>query len=241
MQTTLFSPAVDHKEQALFHFSRFEVAQVLESLVKAKSIDPYLADLDWLITLCEFADSVGAHARMSAAQTARLWREAEELWKAGKMEVVAIIFLRQHIAQRLLAGKFTAEGFCAAEEKTLHRGICYLVLHNWQAAHHDLLHLVTQCQEQAVPAHWAYFADSAYALKRWAEANLGYACALLAEPEAVDELTLIHPKLRNILQRLRFTGEIEKLARALWPFEAWREGILEIPRGRNFLFFSLQH
>jgi hypothetical protein len=173
MQANLFSPALDHKEQALLHFSRFEVTQALENLVKAKSIDPDLADLDWLVTLCEFADSVGAHDRMSAGQTAQLWRAVDDLWKMGKIAAGAVNFLRKLLAQRLLPGKFTVEGFCAIEEKILHRGVCHLMLRQWEEAHHDLLQLVTEQQELAMPVHWAYFADAAYALKRWAEANLG--------------------------------------------------------------------
>ncbi|MGH7494701.1 MAG: hypothetical protein ACREOO_20205 [bacterium] len=241
MQASLFSPAIDFKEQALLHFSRFEVRQALACLEKAKSIDPYLADLDWLINLGELEQGFGAQARMSAAQTARLWRAGDELWKAGKIEVVAINLLRTHIAQRLLAGKFTPAGFCSPEEKNLHCGICHLVLRNWQAAFQNLLHLVTEHQELTLPVHWAYFADAAYALRRWPEASLGYARALLAEPEAVDELTLMHAGLRGILQRLRFKGGNEKLARALWPFESWRQEVLEVPRGRTFLFSDLQH
>ena len=240
MQANLFSPAIELKEEALKQLSRFELREAREYLAKAKDIDPYLADLELLLSLCDFAQQAGAHTRMSAAKTEQLWQLAEQKRRAGKIGVAGIKFLREWIARRQLAGEFTAAGFCSKAAEYLHRGVCHLVLSHWQAAHQDLLNLVTDHQETVLPLHWAYFADAAHALHRWQEASLGYALALLADPHAVDDLTLAQPELHGILQRLRFKNDRESLARAWWPFEAWRERVLQIPHGRTFLFSNLQ-
>lgn len=240
MQANLFSAAIDFKEEALKQLSRFELREAHENLAKARDFDPYLADLDLLLSLCEFAQDAGAHAHMTGAKAEQLWQLADEERRAGKIAIAANKFLRELIARRLLEGQFTPAGFCPRGEEYLHRGVCHLVLGHWQAAHQDLLSLVTDHPERTQPMHWAYFADSAQMLRRWPEANLGYALALLAEPQAVDDLTLAHPELRRILQHLQLKGTRESLARAVWPFEAWREQVLQIPRGRTFLFAHLQ-
>ena len=135
MQASLFSPAIDFKEAALKHLSRFELQTAQEDLAKAKDFDPYLADLDLLISLCEFAQEAGAHAHMTGAKAEQLWRLAEGERRAGKIAIAANKFLRELIARRLLEGQFTPAGFCSRGEEYLHRGVCHLVLGYWQAAH----------------------------------------------------------------------------------------------------------
>jgi hypothetical protein len=240
MQANFFSPAIELKEEALKQLSRFELREARECLVKARDFDPHLADLDLLLGLCDFAQRAGAHARMTAAKAEQLWQLAEEERTAGKIATAAIRFLREWIAQRLLAGEFTATGFCPRAGSYLHRGVCHLVLGHWQDAYENLLNLVSDHADCALPVHWAYFADAAQALRRRQEANLAYALALLADPQSVDDLTLAQPELRGTLQRLRFKNERESLARAWWPFEAWREQVLQIPRGHTFLLKVLQ-
>ena len=56
LQNDLFnSAALDHKENGLRQLDELNFAAALDHLTIAKEVDPYLADLDFLIALAEFA------------------------------------------------------------------------------------------------------------------------------------------------------------------------------------------
>ncbi|MDZ7266788.1 MAG: hypothetical protein ONB48_06610 [candidate division KSB1 bacterium] len=235
MQANLFSNALEHKERALAHLDKFELKQAWECLEIAREIDPYLADLDLLAAVCQFARYANAHPRMSAQEAAAVWHAASLALQAGSLGAVAVRLLRQLLARRLLQGRFTATLFCAGGEKILHRGVCHLVLGQWQEAHRDLLDLVAVHPGLALPVHWGYLGDAAHALKLWKDANLAYLRLLFSDPHQADVLTLQHPGLRNMLTRLlQETGE-ETEARGRWPFYAWWEDVIHIPAGGKFL------
>lgn len=241
MQAHLFSNAIEHKERALAHLEKFELDQAWESLAIAKEIDPYLADLDLLAVICQFARYQNAHAGMSAAEAAGVWHAAGEAAQAGSLSPVAMRQLRQLLAQRLLKGRFTATLFCGGKEKILHRGVCHLALAHWQEAYRDLLDLVTTHRELAQPVHWGYLGDAAHALKLWKDANLAYLRLLFTNPHQADVLMLHHSGLRDILFRLRNETGDETEARGLWPFLAWQENAIEIPTSGKLLLPIVTH
>lgn len=236
MQANLFSNAIEHKERALTQLDAFEFDQAWSSLEVAREIDPYLADLDILAASCSFARYAGAHAKMPATKVAELWHLINEAYGAGSLAAAAALQLRQVLARRLLAGRFTETLFAGAAEKNLHRGVCHLVLAHWQEAHRDLLDLATAHPELARPVHWGYLGDAAYALKRWKDANLAYLRLLFTEAQEADLLSLQHVSLRQILNRLSLENDDEVSTKGLWPFYAWRDNVIEIPAGNTFLF-----
>lgn len=234
-QANLFSNAIEHKERALTQLDAFEFDQAWDSLEVAREIDPYLADLDVLAAICQFARYAGAHAKMSAAKVSELWRLTNEAHHAGSLPAATAMQVRQLLARRLLAGHFTETLFVSATEKILHRGVCHLVLTQWQEAHRDLLDLVTTHPNLARAVHWGYLGDAAYALKRWKDANLAYIRLLFTEAYEADLLSLQHVNLRQILRRLSLENDDAVTVKGLWPFYAWRDNVLEIPAGNTFL------
>lgn len=234
-QANLFSNAIEHKERALTQLEAFEFDQAWDSLEVAREIDPYLADLDVLAAICQFARYAGAHAKMPATKVSELWHLTNEAYHAGSLPAATAMQVRQLLARRLLGGRFTETLFVSATEKILHRGVCHLVLAQWQEAHRDLLDLVTAHPGLARPAHWGYFGDAAYALKRWKDANLAYIRLLFTDAHEADLLSLQHVNLRQILRRLSLENDDEVTMKGLWPFYAWRDNVIEIPAGNTFL------
>ncbi len=240
MQAQLFSPALDYKEQALQHMLAFEWADAFESLKIAYDLDPYLADLELLSRLCEFAQQEGERFKSSTQKAVWLWHAADEALLQKNLNEAEATSLRRFLARHvLMKSESKAEAF-AAKDKTLPRGVCHLVLENWQAAHDELLNWVTQHAGAVTPRDWGYLGDAATALKLWNEANLAYVRALFLDPHAIDRLTFKHAQLTIALQRLEMRYEDQTLARALWPFDAWRRQIIQIPLGHTFLLPVVQ-
>jgi tetratricopeptide (TPR) repeat protein len=237
IQSELFIPAaLEYKEKGLRQLQELDFEAAVENLAIAKEIDPYLADLDFLVALGEFARQHGIKPRSSPAKLAAFWRESRQAKADGDLSDMACQYLLQLIARRLLEiGQFTSTGFCAEKETVLHRGVLHIALKEWQQAHRELLNLVTAKGGEALALHWGYLGDAAYALRRWKDANMAYVCALFGNPQEIDAQMLQHPGLHEILQTLtRETGDAN-LARALWPIHAWMKNAVQIPAGNTFL------
>ncbi|MDZ7289290.1 MAG: hypothetical protein ONB44_08080 [candidate division KSB1 bacterium] len=237
IQSELFTPAaLEYKEKGLRQLEALDFNSAWEGFTIAKKIDPYLADLDFLITLSEYARDHGAGPKTSAARLVTLWHEATQDLADGNLPMAAYRYLRELLARRLLQiGQFTQTGFCGEKEKILHRGVLHVVLNQWQEAHQVLLNLLAMAGEKASALHWGYLGDAAHALGSWKEANMAYVCALFIDPYEIDLLTLQHQRLREVLQSLTYETENENLARALWPIHAWLRDVIQIPRGNTFL------
>lgn len=217
-----------------------EWPEAFESLKVAYDLDPYLADLELLSRLCEFAQHEGERFKASMQKAVWLWHRADEALLEQRLSEAEVMQLRRILARHvLLKNSGTGEVF-SAKEKRLPRGVCHLVLENWQAARDDLLNWVTQHPEQIAPRDWGYLGDAATALKLWHEANLAYVRALFLDPLAIDRLTFKHAQLTIALQRLEMRHEDQMLARMLWPFDAWRRQIIQIPAGNTFLLPIVQ-
>jgi len=240
LQNDLFnSAALDHKENGLRKLDELNFTAALDHFTIAKEIDPYLADLDFLVALAEFAREHGIKPQASSAKLAAFWQAAQQAHQNEDLSLAAYQHLVQIIARRLLQiGQFTPDGFCGEKEEILHRGVLHIVLQDWQDAHRELLNLATSRREKTRPVHWGYLGDAAYMLKRWKDANMAYVCALFGDPLEVDQLRLQHPELKKLLQVLQHEIDGERLACAVWPVHAWMKNILQIPTGNTFL---LQH
>lgn len=234
MQGFLFTPAIEFKEKALAHLEKLEIEAALQCLYEAQDIDPALADLTSLIQMCRIAKGAGADAAKSSRQLAKLWRSVANSYRARELSLHQFAHLRRVIARQLLALPATPAGFYDDDERAIHRGVCHLVLAQWQEAFAQLLDLITSHPELALPAHWGYWADAAIMLKRWKDANAGYLRLLFTDPHAADLTTFNDFKLRRIRERLIYE-EDEDVAIARWPFHAWQEQAVEIPKGKNFM------
>jgi hypothetical protein len=243
MQSELFIPAaLEHKEKGLRQLDELNFAAAREHFVIAKEIDPSLADLDFLTMLSEYAHDRGVKPQASPVRLAAFWCAVQQSYQHGDLPWPAHQHLLQVIARRLLRlGQFTPQGFCVEKEEILHRGVLHVVLQEWQAAHHELLNLVTSAREKARALHWGYFGDAAYVLKRWKDFNMAYVCALFSNPFEVDQQRLQHPELKKLLQVLKDEIDGERLACALWPVHAWMKNILQIPSDNNFLLALVRH
>jgi hypothetical protein len=241
-QSELFIPAaLEYKETGLRQLEAFDFKAAAENFAIAKEIDPYLADLDFLILLGEYGRDHGVKPKTSAANLAALWHRARKDFDEGDLPLAAHRHLQQLLARRLLqTGQFTPAGFGGEKEKVLHRGVLHAALNQWQEAHQTLLNLVTEQRERALPLHWGYLGDAAHVLRRWKDANMAYVCALFGDPDEIDLQTLQHAELREILEAVRREVDDESLARALWPFHAWMKGAVQIPRGNIFLLPLVQ-
>ncbi|MGH7451618.1 MAG: hypothetical protein ACRENG_09760 [bacterium] len=237
-QSELFIPAaLEYKEKGLRQLEAFDFKTAAESFAIAKEIDPYLADLDFLILLGEY----GVKPKTSAANLTALWYRARKDFDEGDLPLAAHRHLQQLLARRLLQiGQFTPAGFCGEKEKVLHRGVLHAALNEWQEAHQTLLNLVTAAREQALPLHWGYLGDAAHVLRRWKDANMAYVCALFGDPHEIDLHMLQHAELREVLETVRREAHDENLVRALWPIHAWTKGVVQIPRGNTFLLPLVQ-
>jgi hypothetical protein len=242
IQSELFiAPALEHKETGLRQLEELNFAAAREQFAIAKEIAPGLADLDFLLTLSEYAYRRGIKPQASPAKLVALWHAARQSLQEGDLAPAACQHLLQLIARTLLhLGKFTPEGFCVEKDEILHRGVFHVVLHEWEAAHRELLNLVTRRRENARALHWGYLGDAAHKLRRWKDANMAYVCALFGDPLEVDIQRLQHLELLALLQSLQREFDGESLARALWPIHAWTKNILQIPAGNNFLLVLVQ-
>jgi len=240
MQNDLFnSAALDHKENGLRQLDELNFTAALDHFTIAKEVDPYLADLDFLIALAEFVRQHGIKPQASSAKLAAFWHATQQAHQNEDLPLAAYQHLTQIIARRLLQiGQFTPDRFCGEKEEILHRGVLHIVLCDWQAAHRELLNLATSSREKTRAIHWGYLGDAAYMLKRWKDANMAYVCALFGNPLEVDQLRLQQPELKKLLQALKYEIDSERLACAVWPVQAWMKNILQIPAGNTFL---LQH
>ena len=237
LQNDLFnSAALDHKENGLRKLDELNFTAALDHFTIAKEIDPYLADLDFLVALAEFAREHGIKPQASSAKLAAFWQAAQQAHQNEDLSLAAYQHLVQIIARRLLQiGQFTPEGFSHEKEEILHRGVLHVMLNDWQAAHRELLNLATSRREKTRAIHWGYLGDAAYVLKRWKDTNMAYVCALFGDPFEVDRVQLQHPELKQLLQILKYENDSERLVCALWPVQAWMKDILQIPAGNNFL------
>ncbi|MDZ7363478.1 MAG: hypothetical protein ONB46_22585 [candidate division KSB1 bacterium] len=237
IQSELFvAPALEHKEKGLRQLNELHFEAARDHFAIAREIDPGLADLDFLVALSEYAHRHGVKPQASPARLVALWHAAQQSYRNDDLSWAACQYLLQLVARRLLQlGQFTPEGFCIEKDEILHRGVLHIVLQQWQAAHHELLNLVTAQRDKASALHWAYLGDAAYMLKRWKDANMAYVCALFSDPLAVDQQRLQHPELKKLLQVLKHEMNDERLACAMWPVHAWMKDILQIPCGNNFL------
>lgn len=241
-QSELFIPAaLEYKETGLRQLEAFEFKAAAENFAIAKEIDPYLADLDFLVLLAEYGREHGVKPKTQVAALTTLWHRARKDFDDGDLPLAAYRYLQQLLARRILQiGQFTPAGFCGEKEKILHRGILHAVLSEWPEAHQTLLNLVTEAREQALPLHWGHLGDAAHVLRRWKDANMAYICALFGDPHEIDLHTLQHAELREALEAVRREVDEESLARALWPVHVWMKGVLQIPRGNTFLLPLVQ-
>lgn len=237
LQNDLFnSAALDHKESGLQKLTELNFTAALDHFGFAKEIDPYLADLGFLIALAEFAREHGIKPQAAPVKLTAFWHATQRAYQNDGLPFAAYRQLLHIIATRLLqTGQFTADGFCGEKEEILHRGVLHSVRQDWQEAHRELLNLATSAREKMHPRHWGYLGDAAHMLKRWKDANMAYVCALFGEPFAVDHVRLQHAALRQLLQTLKYENDCERLACALWPVQAWIKDILQIPTGNTFL------
>jgi hypothetical protein len=237
IQSELFiAPALEHKDEGLQQLEALNFAVARDHFTIAKEIDPGLADLDFLVVLSEYAHRRGVKPQASPAKLVAHWHAAQHSFQNGDLTWAACQYLLQLVARRLLRlGQFTPEGFCVEKDDILHRGVLYIVLQQWQAAHQELLNLVTIRRDKTSALHWGYLGDAACKLKRWKDANIAYVCALFSDPLALDHRRLQHPELKVLLLSLKNEIGDERLACALWPAHAWMKNILQIPTGNNFL------
>jgi hypothetical protein len=222
MQNDLFnSAALDHKENGLRKLDELDFTAARDHFTIAKEVDPYLADLDFLLAATEFARQHGLKPQAASAKLVACWQAAQQAHQHDDLPLAAHRQLAQIIARRLLQiGQFTPQGFCHDKDEILHRGVLHAVLEGWPAAHRELLNLVTSSREKTRPVHWGYLGDAAHVLKRWKDANMAYICALFGDPFEVDQLRLQNPELKKLLQNLKYENDGERLAVALWPVQA---------------------
>lgn len=237
IQSELFiAPALEHKDEGLQQLEALNFAAARDHFTIAKEIDPGLADLDLLVALSEYAHRRGVKPQASPAKLVEHWHAAQQSFQNGDLPWAACQYLLQLVARRLFRlGQFTPEGFCIEKDEILHRGVLHIVLQQWQAAHRELLNLVTIRRDETSALHWGYLGDAACKLKRWKDANVAYVCALFSDPLALDHRRLQHPELKVLLLSLKNEIGDERLACAIWPVHAWMRNILQIPTGNNFL------
>jgi hypothetical protein len=241
-QSELFIPAaLEYKDKGLRQLDGLDFKAAAENFAIAKEIDPYLADLDFLMLLAEYGRDHGVKPKTSAANLVALWHRARKDFDEGDLPLAAYRHLQQLLGRRLLQiGQFTPAGFCGEKEKVLHRGVLHATLNEWQEAHQTLLNLVTEAREQALPLHWGYLGDAAHVLRRWKDVNMAYVCALFSAPDEIALHALQHAELREVLETVRREVDEEGLARALWPIHVWMKGLVQIPRGNTFLLPLVQ-
>ncbi len=232
-QIGLFTPAIEHKQQALDAIKQFSFPEAKNHLEIAKEIDPYLADLNTLARAVDFLLNLGIHQETEPTGLAQAWEKVKNArtTQARAMNNIMESWLCERIVE------FLPQDFCDyvdTKQSTLHIGYCYLILNRPEEAHKKLLNYLTSRSDEIHPRLWGYYGDAAYKLNSHKDSNSGYLRALFMDVQSVDLDSLHHPQIRKIYSEL-CRQHPEETARALLPINSWFRGILHIPGGNTWL------
>ncbi|MFQ5629857.1 MAG: hypothetical protein ACE5I1_13915, partial [bacterium] len=144
-------------------------------------------------------------------------------------------FLFNLFARRLLElNEFDQHGTITDANSFFHVSACYTHTEKYEEARQSLANLLSGDKSSLPARYWGYYGDTALHVHKGREANLGYMRLFASNPFDVDWSTFSHSGLQRLFRALLHENEIQ-YAYGCWPYYAWAENLLEIPKGNRYV------
>ncbi len=222
-QRELYPAAFDVEADALDALGELDVDRGLACVLRARTADPTLPNLDALEAALAWLGSALAGGR-DAASIARAFLARP----AAGLAPGAASFADRALARR---GLELAGGAFLDDEARVPRGALLLVLDRRAAARRELETLAVEYPERGDIA--GYFADAALLADEPERANAALVRALVADPARIDFARTCNPELAVLARELGVSPApaepADSISRArLFP-EAWLRGVVRVP------------
>jgi tetratricopeptide (TPR) repeat protein len=235
MQTNLFSDAFPLQERALAALHEFEFSKALDLLGQAQELNPEIPNNVFYEQIATFCLKNHLHENAHSQAIAEVWemQHQEQAFDGHSTPVKKFLF--KLFAQRLLAiDAFDTTGAIPDASFYLHISACYLHTEQYEKARKALASLLSGDVSSLPARYWGYYGDAAMHAHKAREANLGYLRLLAANPFNVDWSTFHHPGLQRLFSKLHLENDVQQ-AYGSWPFYAWSEGLIEIPKSNRYM------
>lgn len=235
MQTNLFSDAFPLQEEALVALHEFEFNKALELLRQAKELNPEIPNNAFYEHIATFCLENHLHENAHSQAIAEVWEMQHQEQAFDGHSTPFKKFLFTLFAQRLLAiDAFDASGTIPDVSFYLHVSACYLHTEQYEKARQALASLLSGDVSSMPARYWGYYGDAAMHAHKAREANLGYLRLLASNPFDVDWSTFYHSGLQRMFNKLLLEYDAQQ-AYGSWPFYAWSEGLIEIPKSNKYM------
>jgi tetratricopeptide (TPR) repeat protein len=230
-QMDLFSQADEHLEKTMQALLETDFSAARKELQNARSINPFLPNLDATLHMIDFFQKFHKKAKNTAEALAALFDAIPEAVAKGTLLLREAELIEDTMAKMALQNVKMSKPFLDAG-KHLHWGYCHLLNRQFGKAEKAFKETLNQPKEQRADL-WGYYGDLCHVQNDQRQAQSAYIRALLLDPQELDMYRLRHNGLKQLYRDL-LQDKKEPEARSLLLFEAWHKELFTfINTGRS--------
>jgi tetratricopeptide (TPR) repeat protein len=230
-QLDLFSEADKHLENAHNALLETDFSAAKKELQTARSINPFLANLDATNNVVDYFQKFHKRAKNTADALAAVFRDIPDAVQKNRLLIREAELVEQVMAHMAIKQVKMSKPFVDTA-KVLHWGYCFTVTRQFTKAEKAFKETLQSPKEQRADL-WGFFGDLCYLMSDQRQANSAYIRSLLVNPQEID-LYRIKSTAIKLLYRQLLEQHKEQEARGLLLFEGWCQSIFNFIRaGRS--------
>ncbi len=230
-QLDLFSEADAHLENAHNALLKVDFSAAKKELEIARSINPFLGNLDATANVVEYFFKFHKKAKNTAEALGAVFLDIPEAVQKNRLLVREAEMVEQVMAQ-MAAKQVKATKPFVDSAKRLHWGYCYAVNRQFSKAEKVYKETLQSPKEQRADL-WGYFGDLCHMTGDQRQENSAYIRSLLLDPQELDLFRIKSSAVRQLYRRL-LEQHKDAEARSMLLFEGWSQSIFTfIQAGRS--------
>ena len=230
-QLDLFSEADAHLENAHNALLKVDFTGAKKELQIARSINPFLANLDATANVVDYFQKFHKKAKNTAEALAAVFQDIPEAVQKSRLLVREAEMVEQVMAQMAIKQVKVSKPFVDGA-KILHWGYCYAVNRQFSKAEKVYKETLQSPKEQRADL-WGYYGDLCHMTSDQRQANSAYIRSLLLNPQEIDMFRMKSSAIRQLHRQL-LEQHKDAEARSLLLFEGWSQAIFTfIQAGRS--------
>ncbi len=222
-QLDLFSQADEHLEAAHQALLKADFSAARKELQIARSINPFLANLDATAHVVDYFAKFFKKAKNPAEALAAVFKDIPQAVQKNALLIREADLVEQMMAQMALSRVKATRPFVDSG-KVLHWGSCYALTRQFSKAEKAFKETLQSVKEQRADL-WGYYADLCYLMSDPRQAQRAYVRSLLIDPQEIDLYRIKQPGLKQLYFELREQYK-DAEARSLLLFEGWSRELL---------------
>ena len=230
-QMDLFSQADEHLEKAMQALLETDFSGARKELQTARSINPFLPNLDATQHMIDFFQKFHKKAKNTAEALADVYEAVPEAVLKGSLLLREAELIEETMAKMALQNVKMSKPILESG-KRLHWGYCHLLNRQFGKADKVFKETLNVPREQRADL-WGYYGDLCHVQNDQRQAQSAYIRALLLNPQELEMYRLRHSGLKQVFRDLLLDKKGAEVRSRLL-FEAWHKELFTfINTGRS--------